>query len=222
MIAAQVGDLSSYTSKYSSPALTQKIFANMRRVGKGFSRVNTPLFKGMIMPQQDADNVDDVDADAAAEDEHAVSPTPPLSPHQSPIAQPSSPPQQQQPSPTSQPTTISMELLNTLLETYEDVTLEEVDAAKDAEVAKDADVQGRQKESQAQVYHIDTEHADKVLSMQDDEPEPAKLKEVIEVVTTVKLMIEVVTDAATTITAAPITATPSAAGRRPRDVMADC
>nr|GEU39896.1 reverse transcriptase domain-containing protein [Tanacetum cinerariifolium] len=37
----------------------------------------------------------------------------------------------------------------------------------------------------------------------DDEPEPAELKEVIEVVTTAKLMAEVVTAAATTITAAP-------------------
>nr|GEY93374.1 hypothetical protein [Tanacetum cinerariifolium] len=89
-----------------------------------------------------------------------------------------------------------------------DVILEEVDDAKDAEVEKNADVQGRLEESQAQVYHIDLEHDDKVLSMQDDEPEPTELKEVIEVVTTVK-MTEVVT-AATGI----ITATPSAARRR--------
>nr|GEV18847.1 hypothetical protein [Tanacetum cinerariifolium] len=42
--------------------------------------------------------------------------------------------------------------------------------------------------------------------MQDDKPEPAELKEVIEVVTTAKLMTKVVTAAATTFTAAPITA----------------
>nr|GFA35136.1 hypothetical protein [Tanacetum cinerariifolium] len=99
----------------------------------------------------------------------------------------------------------------------EDVTLEEVDAEKDVEVAeKDAAVQGRQKESQSQVYHINLEHAKKVLSMQDDEVEPAKLKEVIEVVTTVKLMTEVVTAAAT-----PITAAPSAARRRKGVVIRD-
>nr|GEV97089.1 hypothetical protein [Tanacetum cinerariifolium] len=46
------------------------------------------------------------------------------------------------------------------------------------------------------------EHAQKVLIIQDDEAEPAKLKEVIEVVTTAKLMIKVVTAPATTITAA--------------------
>nr|GEX28075.1 uncharacterized mitochondrial protein AtMg00810-like [Tanacetum cinerariifolium] len=43
----------------------------------------------------------------------------------------------------------------------------------------------------------DLKHADKVLSMQDDELEPAELQEVVEVVTTAKLMTEVVTVAAT-------------------------
>nr|GEY38418.1 hypothetical protein [Tanacetum cinerariifolium] len=64
----------------------------------------------------------------------------------------------------------------------EDATLEEVDAKKDA------DVQGRLEEFQAQVYHLDLEHAQKVLSMQDDEAKPAELTKVIEVVTTTKLM----------------------------------
>nr|GEU50811.1 hypothetical protein [Tanacetum cinerariifolium] len=174
-----------------------------------------------------------------------VTPTPPPSP----VAQPSPPPQQQQP---SQPTTISMDLLNSLLETYtaltrrvehleqdkiaqaleiiklkkwvkklekkrklivtglkrlrkvgttqriessadtvmddqedaskqgeiianidanEDVTLKDVvavakdiDVEKNAEVKKNANVQGRLEESQDKVYHIDLEHADKVLS----------------------------------------------------------
>nr|GEU53967.1 retrovirus-related Pol polyprotein from transposon TNT 1-94 [Tanacetum cinerariifolium] len=110
MINAQVVDLSSHTTKYTSPDLTQKVFANMRRVGKGFSEVDTPLFEGMLVPQQVQ-----VDIDAAAEDEDVakptsptpattlpspqelipstshVAPTPPPSPHQSLIAQPSLP-----------------------------------------------------------------------------------------------------------------------------------
>nr|GEW93728.1 putative ribonuclease H-like domain-containing protein [Tanacetum cinerariifolium] len=99
----------------------------------------------------------------------------------------------------------------------EDVILEEVDAEKDVKlIKKNADVQGRVEESQAKVYHIDLEHADKVLSMHDDEPKPAQLQEVIEVVTTAKLMTEVVTDAAP-ITAATITAAPSAKGVVIRD-----
>nr|GEU53606.1 hypothetical protein [Tanacetum cinerariifolium] len=65
MIRAQFGDLSLHTTKYSSLALIQKVFANMIRVGKGFSRVDTPLFEGMIVAQQadegaDAVNVDNV------------------------------------------------------------------------------------------------------------------------------------------------------------------
>nr|GEW06842.1 hypothetical protein [Tanacetum cinerariifolium] len=58
-MGAQVSDLSSHTTKYSSPALTQKVFANMQMVGKGFSRVETPLFKGMIVAQQDDDVADE-------------------------------------------------------------------------------------------------------------------------------------------------------------------
>nr|GEX25681.1 hypothetical protein [Tanacetum cinerariifolium] len=262
VISAQVGDLSSHTTKYTSLALTQKVFANIRRVGKGFYRVDTPLFEGMLVPRQAADDVTNV----AADDVDDVAPTPP----QSPIAQPSSPPLQQQPQQPSHDAEILMDLFNTLLETCttltkkaealeqdkiaqalentklkqrvrrlekknklkdeskheeiiakidadEDVILEEVDAEKDAEVAeKDAAVQGRLEESQAHAYHIDLEHANKVLSIQDDELDPTELKEVIEVVTTAKLMTKVVTAAATTITAAL-----SAARRRKGVVIRD-
>nr|GEX78377.1 hypothetical protein [Tanacetum cinerariifolium] len=51
LIRRQLGDLSTHTTKYTSPTLTQKVFANMRRVGKEFSEVETPLFKGMIVEQ---------------------------------------------------------------------------------------------------------------------------------------------------------------------------
>nr|GEX05451.1 hypothetical protein [Tanacetum cinerariifolium] len=237
MIRAQVGYLSSHTTKYSSPALTQKIFANMRRVGKGFFGVETPLFESTIVAQQ---------ADVVADEVVVVIPTPPPSP----IAQPSSPPQQQQPSQPTHDDAISLDLLHTLLETYttltrkvealkeeklerknqlkvsglrrlrkreiianidadEDVILKDVAAIKKtAKIEKDADVQGRPEESQAQIYKIDLEHAEKVLSMQDDELDPAELKEVVEVVTTAKLMTEVVTATTATITLAttPITA----------------
>nr|GFA93952.1 hypothetical protein [Tanacetum cinerariifolium] len=54
----KLGDLSTHTTKYTSLALTQKVFANMRRVGKGFSRVKTPLFEGMLVagePEEQGD-----------------------------------------------------------------------------------------------------------------------------------------------------------------------
>nr|GFA40306.1 hypothetical protein [Tanacetum cinerariifolium] len=43
-----IADLSKHTTRYISPVLTQKVFANLRRVGKGFSGVKTPLFKSML------------------------------------------------------------------------------------------------------------------------------------------------------------------------------
>nr|GEX48335.1 hypothetical protein [Tanacetum cinerariifolium] len=104
------------------------------------------------------------------------------------------------------------------IDANEDVTLKDVAAD---EMKENADVQGRQAESQAQIYQIDLEHADKVLSMQDDEVEPAELQEVVEVVTTAKLMTEVVTAASATITAAVITTAPSAARRRKGVVIRD-
>nr|GFB66065.1 hypothetical protein [Tanacetum cinerariifolium] len=48
VIQAQIVDLSSHTPCYISPALTEKVFSNMRRVGKGFSGVETPLFENML------------------------------------------------------------------------------------------------------------------------------------------------------------------------------
>nr|GEX77514.1 hypothetical protein [Tanacetum cinerariifolium] len=69
----------------------------------------------------------------------------------------------------------------------------EVVLEKSADVDESVDVQGRKAESQAQIYQIDLEHDNKVLSMQDDEVEPVELQELIEVVTTAKLITEVVT-----------------------------
>nr|GEU43254.1 hypothetical protein [Tanacetum cinerariifolium] len=92
-------DMSSHNNQYTSPKLTQKVFANMRRVGKGFSGVETPLFATMLVqPQPPAtEEEDDVEVPAA--------PT-----SQSPSNAPSLPPQdpitippQAQPTPSSPP-----------------------------------------------------------------------------------------------------------------------
>nr|GEV01097.1 putative reverse transcriptase domain-containing protein [Tanacetum cinerariifolium] len=316
-IRTQVGDLSSHTIKYSSPALTQKVYANMKRLGKGCSRVETPLFKVMIVAPQAGEgagecateaNVDNVSTTGVADegaasiaddvisapvDEPSIpSPPPPTQPpppsqdtpctsqvqHTPPpslIAQPSSPQQQPQP---SQDAKISMDLLHNLLDTCTtltrrvkhleqdkiaqsleitklkqrakmlerrnklkvsmlrrlkkvgttqrvdtfndtvmddvskqgrmiadmdadvDVTLKDVadiakEVAVDAEIKESTDVQERQAESQAQIYQIDLEHADKVMSMYDNKEELTELHEVVEVVTTAKLITEVVTAA---------------------------
>nr|GEU62912.1 putative ribonuclease H-like domain-containing protein [Tanacetum cinerariifolium] len=72
-----VGDLSSHTTKYTSPALTQKVFAIMRRVGRGFSRVDTQLFNEMLVPQQVQDDVADAAEDEDVANEISAKPTPP-------------------------------------------------------------------------------------------------------------------------------------------------
>nr|GEX71609.1 retrovirus-related Pol polyprotein from transposon TNT 1-94 [Tanacetum cinerariifolium] len=69
IINHQVDDLSSHTTRYTSHALTEKVFANMRRIGKGFSGVETPLFASMLVQPQAAKVEEDVEVPAA--------PTPP-------------------------------------------------------------------------------------------------------------------------------------------------
>nr|GEV95692.1 hypothetical protein [Tanacetum cinerariifolium] len=91
MINEQIDDLSSHNTKYTSPALTQKVFANMRRIGKGFSGVETPLFDAMLVKQQvhdDAEVKEDKD-----DNEVPAAPSPPTpattsTPQQEPIPSP--------------------------------------------------------------------------------------------------------------------------------------
>nr|GFB19975.1 hypothetical protein [Tanacetum cinerariifolium] len=95
LIRNQICDLSSHTTKYTSPALTQKVFANMRRVGKGFSGVKTPLFEGMLVEhviEEGRDEEEHVEDDIAAQGDNTItheddaqelsipSPTPPTPP----------------------------------------------------------------------------------------------------------------------------------------------
>nr|GEV28672.1 hypothetical protein [Tanacetum cinerariifolium] len=67
-------------------------------------------------------------------------------------------------------------------------------------ITGDAHVEGRQ----AKIYQIDMDLAAKVLSMQEDEPE---IQEEVEVVTTAKLIIEVVAAVSETVNAAPVVPT---------------
>nr|GEZ99355.1 hypothetical protein [Tanacetum cinerariifolium] len=48
----QVDDMTTHNTRYKSPALTQKVFENMRRVRTCFSSVETPLFDSMLVPSQ--------------------------------------------------------------------------------------------------------------------------------------------------------------------------
>nr|GEY52255.1 hypothetical protein [Tanacetum cinerariifolium] len=129
------------------------------QVGKGFSRVETPLFDGVIVAQQVDDVADEVVAGVDVDDVPTVdakptlpSPTPTTqppppslelpstsqvipTPPSSPIAEPSSPLQQQQPSQPTHDAEIPLDLLHTLLETCTTL-FRKVEALKQDKVAE--------------------------------------------------------------------------------------
>nr|GEV08773.1 hypothetical protein [Tanacetum cinerariifolium] len=182
----QVGDLSTHTIKYTSPTLTQKVFANIQRVGKGFSGVKTPLFEAMLVAHKVSKGVADEEHDEGVPAGGVVTEGDVSTAHDEvPTAdeEPSIP----SPTPLTPPPQPSHDIPST---------------------SQSAQDQGRKAESQEEICKIDLEHANKVLSMQEDETKPAKVQEIVEVATTAKLITKVVTAAYETITAA-ITAAPS-------------
>nr|GEV34637.1 hypothetical protein [Tanacetum cinerariifolium] len=261
IIQNQVGDLSTHTTRFISPALTQKVFANMRRVGKGFS--------------VDAAVAAVVEENVTKDVSHDAIPSPPPHDIPSPSQAPSSPPQQQQSSPQApphdaefpsqlqqclnvcsslskrvenletadaaqkleivqlKPRVKKLEKANKLkssklrhlrkvgtsrrVESSDDIEdvfnqgrmianmdmNEGIKLVKDAEFAKS---EGRNAaehaEKQAEIYNLDLDQSLKVLSMQEHDLE---VQEVVEVVTTAKLITEVVTTATSQVSAASTT-----------------
>nr|GFA76889.1 hypothetical protein [Tanacetum cinerariifolium] len=139
IIQAQVGDFSTHTTRFISPALTQKVFANMRRVRKGFSRVETPLFEGMIADRQPTEEelgakqvqvdaavaaavVKDVVEDVAEDVAHRL------------------------------------EIVKLKARVKK---LEQTDKVKSSKIAE---FEGRQADKQVEIYNIDLDHYSKVLS----------------------------------------------------------
>nr|GFB84130.1 hypothetical protein [Tanacetum cinerariifolium] len=221
----------------------------MRRVGKGFSGVEPPLFEGMLAARQlaeegiEKEQVQADDAVAAAVQENVAEdvandaiPSPPSHAIPSPSQEQSSHPQQPQKHDKAaqnleiiklkarvkrleRANKVKSSKLRRLrkvgaskrIESSDD--MEEVfnqgrmindldkdegiklvvDQVKDADIAK---TEGRhaaeQAEKQADIYHLDLDHPSKVLSMQEDDSE---VQELVEVVTTTKLITDVVTAA---------------------------
>nr|GEX44306.1 hypothetical protein [Tanacetum cinerariifolium] len=176
-----------------------------------FPRVITPLFENMLVPaaEEVGQAQDDVSIPAKPSTskphkKHKSNKQQPIAPK---VPSPEPSPEHQLPSPSNDPI---------------------LDADKDREesfkqgrmiVDMDEDVEVNLEETQAKAYNLDLQHSEKVLSMQDiDEEEPAKVEEVLEVVTTAKLMIEVVSTAKPTNTAAAQVPKASAPRKR-RDQM---
>nr|GEY05460.1 hypothetical protein [Tanacetum cinerariifolium] len=205
-------------SKYIFDSL--KVFANMRRVGKGFSGVETPLFEGDDSAAHGDVSAAHGEVPTVVEEQSIPSPIPPTQPPQPPQDIPSTSqvqqtppqsPQEQPPSPQPQPLPQPQQAAEFLMienegeETGEEEQGESVKAQKVTEEAKadeSAQDQGRQAESQAEIYKIDMDHANKVLSIQGDETEPVEVQEVVDVVTTAKLITGLVTAASETVTTA--------------------
>nr|GEX37950.1 hypothetical protein [Tanacetum cinerariifolium] len=91
----QVDDMITPNTRYTSPALTQKVFANIRRVRKDFSGVETPLFASMLVqPQPQAEEEVEVPI-APAPPSTTSAPSPPA--FQDPTPTPHATPPQDQP-----------------------------------------------------------------------------------------------------------------------------
>nr|GEU31001.1 hypothetical protein [Tanacetum cinerariifolium] len=260
----QVRDLSTHTTRFISPALTQKVFANMRRVGKGFSGVDDAVAAA-------------IEENVAEDVSHDAIPSPPPHAISSPSQEPSSPPQQQQRSPQAPPQdaefpTQLQQVLNVCsaltkcvenlendnaaqklviiklkarvnrkvgtsrrVESSDDMDdvfnqgrmIDDMDMDEGIELVKDADIaesEGRNAaehaEKRAEIYNLDLDHSLKVLSMQEDDSE---VQEVVEVVTTAKLITEIVTAATSqpSIPAAAPTVVAAYTRRRKRVIIRD-
>nr|GEV73378.1 retrovirus-related Pol polyprotein from transposon TNT 1-94 [Tanacetum cinerariifolium] len=192
----KLGDLSTHSTKYISPALTQKVFANMKRVGKGCSRVETPLFEGMLVARETEEHGD---AKEQGTNDNAVE-EPDTAEALDVCAAQARRVEHLEHDKVAQDLEIiklktrvkKLERANKgriidKLDKDEGAVLmnekEEIKEVRDN--TSDAQVAGRQ----AHIYQIDMDHVAKVLSMQEDESE---VHEAVEVVTTAKLITKVV------------------------------
>nr|GEY74643.1 putative ribonuclease H-like domain-containing protein [Tanacetum cinerariifolium] len=235
IIQNQLGDLSTHTTKYISPALTQKVFANMRRVGKGCSGVETPLFEGMLVarkPEEHGDAEEQGTDDNAAEEPATTVLEDDVAQDLEIIKLKTRVKKLERANKVKNLKLRRLRKVKTFqriessadtdmkdvsnqgrmideLDKDEGVVLmsekeEEKKAEEVKDITSDAQVEGRQ----ADIYQIDMDHAAKVLSMQEDELE---VQEEVEVVTTAKLITEVVAAVSETVSVAVVVPTITAA-----------
>nr|GEW18054.1 ribonuclease H-like domain-containing protein [Tanacetum cinerariifolium] len=199
IIQNQLGDLSIHTTKYISPALTQKVFANMRRVGKGFLEVETPLFEGMLVAgepeeqgdaeEQVQDNVDDVaqGADTVVsgddvQEQSIPSPTPPTPPSQKPQDIPSTSQRIKSSADTDMEDASNQGRMIADLDRDKGVAQMDNEGtekkAEDAQVAGDEQVKGRDLEEESTAKtHAETKSKDKGKGIMVEEPKPIRKKQ---------------------------------------------
>nr|GEU68729.1 hypothetical protein [Tanacetum cinerariifolium] len=216
----QIGDMSTHTTKYISPALTQKVFANMRRLGKGFLGVETPLFEGILavrgIVEEGIAEVQVHDDTAAAAVQENVTPAAPEDVYDDARVKKL---ERANKVKTSKLRCLKKVGTSQRIESSDDMEdvfnqgrmIAELDKDKGIELVDDqvkdtAKFEGRhtdkQAEKQVEIYQLDLDHPSKVLSMQKDDSE---VQESVEVVTTAKLITEVVTAATSQVSGASAT-----------------
>nr|GEY94360.1 putative ribonuclease H-like domain-containing protein [Tanacetum cinerariifolium] len=263
-------DLSKHTTRYISPVLTQKVFTNMRRVGKepAVEEVATdvvpptptspspsspvipslPPHQPPCSPQpQDAEGsslffqrvldtcsalvlrVEGLENDKTAQQLEIVKLKARVKKLEKINKVKSSKLRRLKKVGTSQPVESSDDVENVFNQGRKIVDMDQDEGIElVANQKKDAEVEGRHADKQEETYNIDLDHSSKVLSMQEDDTE---VQEAVEVVTTAKLMTEVVTAATTQVVAASIpipvakpktliiTAAPAVSTRRRKGVV---
>nr|GEV06129.1 hypothetical protein [Tanacetum cinerariifolium] len=233
IIQNQVGNLSTHTTRFISLSLTQKVFANMRRVGKGFSGVETPLFEGTLAvgqpteeglgAEQDAEfptqlqqvlnvcsalskRIENLETDNAAQKLEIIQLKARVKKLEKVNKIKSSKLRHLRKVRASRRVESSddMEDIFNQGRMIADVNMNEgIELVKDAEVAKsEGRNAAKHAEKQAEIYNLDLDHSLKIWSMQEDNSE---VQEVVEIVTTANLIIEIVTATASQVSAASIT-----------------
>nr|GEV35765.1 ribonuclease H-like domain-containing protein [Tanacetum cinerariifolium] len=240
LIDHQMSDMSHHKDIYDNPSLTKKVFANIKRVGTGFSGLVTPFFDYMLVLaakevriiQNDVQSIS-IPTEPSTSKTHKKH-KPKKHQTQAPkVPSPEPLPKHRLPSPSNDPLPggkdslklkelmdLCTHLSNKVLELESKVIdikstnkerIEKLEGRVDrrnsfkhgriiANIDEDNDI--NLEEAQAKSHRMDLEHPKKVLSMQDvDDEEPTEVKEVLEVVTTAKLITKVVTTAGATTTA---------------------
>nr|GFC79463.1 hypothetical protein [Tanacetum cinerariifolium] len=204
----------------------------MRRIGKGFSWVETPLFEGMLADRQPAEEglvdeqfqVDDVVAVAIQQVLNVCSA---LTKHVKNLENDNAAQKlviiklKARVKRLEKANMVKSSKLRHLrkvgasrrIESSDDMEdvfnqgrmIDDMDNDEGIELVKDADIaetEGRhaaeQAKKQAEIYNLDLDHSSKVLSMQEDDLE---VQEVVEIVTTTKLITDVVTAFASQVSA---------------------
>nr|GEV13880.1 ribonuclease H-like domain-containing protein [Tanacetum cinerariifolium] len=166
---------------FATPFITKKVFANMKKVGTGFSGEVTSLFANMLVQALEEVVLDleskviDIKSTYQARIEKLESRVESL----------------------EEETRVLKELKSVHSKVNSDEPIMEMEKSskqgrKIADI--DADVEINLEKAQAEAYNLDLDHQEKVLSMLDDnDEESTDVEEVLEVVTTAKLITEVVT-----------------------------